>query len=474
MQRYSVPSGFTAECLLGRRTGFVDRAMALTVVAIALLLCACSPSGRMSSIRALGPSAMGGAEWLSYQDGAANNAVVTDAGINTSWHTALRGKINGGLSFGDGRIYVDSFDQHLYALNAKSGRVEWSARLGGVAMNTPVFADGVVVVGTGTNHVMIDTPTQVLWGRPGGDNVLAFNAITGAPLWRYHTVGEDMPSAVIVLRSHQDPEVVFSNGDGYVRSLDLMTGKKIWKSYLNGVATMSSLESYRGELFGIENFSVSFIFANMNDPTRLRFATKAWAMNAQNGQLVWTIPYGSSDSSPSASNGRLFFQTSKLVYPIATGNTLSYSVVYAVDINTGKVIWERRSGTGYRSVRGSNEDAIAGAVYRNTYLTGLPFARTFTAYDVSTGQKRWQIKTNGPVKMSPVVVDGMAIFGDTDGYLYVVKCKTHRLVKKIRFPQFFTTSPPIVVGQTLYIADDKNLYAIKLSALLTRRTVASL
>jgi len=409
---------------------------------------------------AVGSAAMGGAKWLSYQYGAANNAVVPGAQTGVSWHTPLGGKVNGGLSYGNGRIYVDSFDRHLYSLNAKTGRIEWSAPLGGVAMNTPVLADGVVVVGTGTNRVMIDTPTQVLWGRPGGDNVLAFNAMTGAPLWRYHTVGEDMPSAVIVMRPRQDPEVVFSNGDGYVRSLDLMTGKKIWKSYLNGVATMSSIESYKSELFGIENFSVSFIFANMNDPTRLRFATKTWSMNAKNGQLIWTIPYGSSDSSPSASNGRLFFQTSKLVYPITTGNTLSYSIVYAVDINTGRIIWEKKSGTGYRSLRGSNEDAIAGAVHDGYYLTGLPFERCFAVYNVKNGDLRWKLKTTGPVKMSSVIVDGKVIFGDTHDFLYVVNFNTGRLVTKVKFPSFFTTSSPIVVGKTLYIANAKSIYAI--------------
>ncbi|MGC8486334.1 MAG: PQQ-binding-like beta-propeller repeat protein, partial [Candidatus Baltobacteraceae bacterium] len=402
-------------------------------------------------------------------DDAANNAVVALSGPAVSWKRKLGGKVNGGLAYADGTVYVDSFDRHLYALNARTGAVVWKAPLDGIAMNTPVLANGVVVVGTGTNRVLIDTPNQVLWGRPGGDNVLAFNAMDGVPIWRYHTIGEDMPSAVIIMRGKRDPEVVFSNGDGFVRSLDLLSGKKIWRSYLNGVATMSSLESYHGTLFGIENFSVSFIFANINNPTRLQFATKAWAMNAKNGQLIWTIPYGSSDSSPSASNGRLFFQTSKLVYPITTGNTLSYSVVYAVDIATGSVLWEKRSGNGYRSVRGSNEDAIAGAVYHGTYLTGLPFSRKFAAYDVKNGRIRWEIKTNGPVKMSAVIVDGKAVFGDTHGYLYVVDCKEHRLVKKIKFPSFFTTSPPIVVGKTLYIANNKAIYALKLSDLFGKQ-----
>lgn len=438
----------------------------LAAIALTLLLSACSLFPTQSSAFTVGPGAMGGAKWLSYQYGAANNAVLASSAPAVTWEKRLGGKVNGGLSYADGIVYVDSFDRHLYALNARTGAVEWQAPLDGIAMNTPVLADGVVVVGTGTNHVLIDTPNRVLWGTRGGDNVLAFNAMSGAPLWRYHTVGEDMPSAVIVMDGRRDPEVVFSNGDGFVRSLDLLTGKKIWRSFLNGVATMSSLESYRGMLFGIENFSIGFIFANLNNPTRLRYATKAWAMDAKSGQLIWTIPYGNSDSAPSASNGRLFFQTSKLVYPITTGNTLSYSVVYCVDIATGKIIWRRRSGSGFRSLRGSNENAIAGAVYRGTYLTGLPFARTFEAYDVKNGNRRWQINTMAPVKMSAVVVDGKAIFGDTRGFLYVVDCKTHRLLKKIKFPSFFTASPPIVVGKTIYIANDKTIYAIPINRAL--------
>ena len=451
---------------LGKRSGPVVWQPHAIFRALLLLpvIVACSSA----NAPAVGPAAMGGAKWLSYQYGAANNAVVPGPRTGVSWHTTLGGKVNGGLSYGDGRIYVDSFDRHLYALNAKTGRVEWSAPLGGVAMNTPVLADGVVVVGTGTNRVMIDTPNQVLWGRPGGDNVLAFNAMTGAPLWRYHTVGEDMPSAAIVIRAHKHPEVVFSNGDGFVRSLDLITGKRIWKSYLNGVATMSSLESYKGKLFGIENFSIGFIFANINNPLRLRYATKAWEMQSRNGQLVWTIPYGNSDCSPTVANGTMFFQSSKLVYPISSGNTLSYSIVYAVDIATGRVLWRARSGSGERDDKGSNENAIAGMYHNHTYFTGLPFEKTVAAFNASTGKLRWKISTQGAVKMSPLAIRKRLLFGDTDGYFYVVSARDGRLIKKLKFPKFFTTSPPIAIGMTIYIANDKQIYAIPLRNLLEK------
>ncbi len=238
--RRSLPRGArskTANCACMPSNG----AAAVALTALMCLLAGCSfPT---THVRASGPM-HGPATWRTYQYGTDNNAVFVSGDVPPEWMTKVGGKINGALAVVGNTLYATSFDHHVYAIAANTGHIRWKADVGGVTMTTPVYDQDLVVVGTGTNQVLRDTPSSVLWGRPGGDHVVALHASDGRIAWKYLTIGEDMPSAAIVNERSKSPSVDFTNGDGHVRSLDLRTGKLLWQTYVNGVAT---IELYRTE-----------------------------------------------------------------------------------------------------------------------------------------------------------------------------------------------------------------------------------
>jgi outer membrane protein assembly factor BamB len=400
--------------------------------------------------------------WQMYQNGPDHNAVLSRPPVAARWVAQTAGKINGGLAIVDNIVFAASFDHRLYAFDVTDGGLKWSSDLGAVSMTTPIVDDGIVIVGTGDKHVLYDTPRSVVWGYERGDDLLAFNASTGALLWKYHTLGEDMPSAAIINPLSAYPAVAFANGDGHARVLDLHTGKSLWDSYLNGVTTMSSMAFSGDVLFGVQNFSVGFIFANKNHPERLRYATWTWALRASDGQMLWRAPYGNSDCSPTVADGKVFVASDMLAHSIDSGDTTSYSNIYALDASTGKLLWHFASAPGTRDSIGTNENAIAGMYHAGTYYSALPFSRQFAAFDATSGHIRWVVSTKHPVKMSAVLSDGHLFFGDTGGTLYVVNAADGHIVSTTAFPSIFTSSSPVVVGQTLYIANDTRIYATPL------------
>jgi outer membrane protein assembly factor BamB len=90
----------------------------------------------------------------------------------------------------NGVVYVGSFDDNLYALNATTGALLWKYTAGNGVGYSPAVANGGVYVGS------------------DDDNLYALNATTSAPLWKY-TTGSAVRSS---------PAVV--NGVVYVGSFD--------------------------------------------------------------------------------------------------------------------------------------------------------------------------------------------------------------------------------------------------------------
>jgi quinohemoprotein ethanol dehydrogenase len=90
-----------------------------------------------------------------------------------------------GIAYGDGKIYVGTMDGRLLAIRGADGKLAWSAQTtepgdGRFISGPPRYFDGRVIIGHG-----------------GGDNsyvrgyVTAYDARTGAQLWRFFTVPGD-------------------------------------------------------------------------------------------------------------------------------------------------------------------------------------------------------------------------------------------------------------------------------------------
>lgn len=420
--------------------------------------------------------------WPMFQYSSTHNAVFDSPDWNVSWKvdvakdcalpanacfenaTYIEAELNGGLSIVGSRLYLESFDKRLYAFDAQTGEEKWSAPLSNIAMNTPIVANGVVIAGGGgvSRYVMDSLGDDVL-GRLGGDAIFAFDAQTGAPRWQFETLGEDMPAGFAALEP--SPSFFFTNGDNHAYALDLMHGSLIWKVKTPGGGVMSSLTESHGVIYGSTGFGVGSWFYDRALRERNAFMTAhagwTWAMRESDGQLLWVSDYGDGHASPVVADGSIFIESN--VVSSWTDVNIRSSDVVALDASTGAVRWRYVGPAATAISRGTNDDSISGTYVDGVFYQSLPHGSQFAAFNGRTGSILWKIPTRAPVKMSPVVTGGYAYFGDTGGYLYVVRASDGTIVQAIKFPSIFMTSSPVIVGRTFFIANGSTVYALRLA-----------
>lgn len=381
--------------------------------------------------------------WPMYQRVPSHNAIVVRPGFRANWLTKLGDKINGGLAIAGDTLYVGSFDKKLYAIDLQTGEIRWSASADNILMSTPVIEDGVVIVGSGMNGFLKpDDANSQIWGRPQGDDILAFSTTDGHLLWKFHTAGQNMPSPAIVHGT-----AILANGDLHAYALDVANGKKRWLTSLQGVAAMASAT--------IDDRNV-FISTCHNAP----YFCETRALDVRDGRTIWTSPYGGSDCSPTVDAGLVFVNGNR--DDTQRYHTGGYSVTAALDERTGRSIWVHTSEPGPYTFVGSNERQIAATAQDGVLYQPIGNASKMIAFDERSGKVLWSVRTSANVKMSPIVKDDSVYFGDTAGIFYRVDRHSGRILHTSSYLQPFATSPPVIVGDTLFVADGEYVVAVPL------------
>jgi len=179
------------------------------------------------------------------------------------WRFATGGRVKGGVAFAGGTIFAGSYDGRLYALDARTGRLRWAAgegSLGGLYA-TPSVAHGRVFVGS-TN------------GR-----VYAFAASTGRLLWSLRT------------GSYVYSPVALSGGAAFIGSYDhrfyalsQATGRIRWT--FDAHAPISGAPTV---LDGLVYFSTCGSCSDYESNPRAR---RTFALDVRTGRVVWRFADG--------------------------------------------------------------------------------------------------------------------------------------------------------------------------------------
>jgi outer membrane protein assembly factor BamB len=267
----------------------------------------------------------------------------------------------------DGIVYVGSGDNHVYALDARTGALRWKFKTGDVVHATPAVVDGVVYIGS--------------WDR----YLYALDATTGAEIWKFET-GDDpeifnqmgIASSAAVI----DGVVLFGCRDGHFYAVDATTGERTWAENNQGGWVIASPAVNDG-----------IVYFPTSDGTQFK------AIRIATGELVWrTVNRNVSFSSPAIAGGTIYFGTHD-------------GLLNALDLATGKPMAEFQTD-GHRANRAAYLDEAgkirSAAIYPEFTIEGayVGIHRQFTL---------------GSVLSSPVVVDGVVYFGSADGHLYAVR-----------------------------------------------------
>ena len=415
-----------------------------SIAAIAIVLAAATAFGlRTSQAQAPTSAADAGSNWPMYQRYATHNAVLDAPKLHANYQSALGDRINAGFAFDGSTLYAASFDRKLYALEAATGKILWSVTTDDVLMSTPVFARGLIIVGSGQNGFLkpLDGSSQV-WGRPQGNEVIAYT-LAGKLVWTFHTAGENMPSPAIAGNT-----VVFANGDAHAYALDLATGKLKWQTPLAGAVTMASTAIDGG---------AAFISSCHNAP----YYCETRALDLRDGHTLWTNPNGGSDCAPTVADGLVFVNGNR--NDETRFHTGGVDIVAAIDESTGQTRWTYTGDPGPYTFPVTNERQIAATFADGVLYQPIGNTSNVIAFEARTGKILWNLRTWANVKMSPVIIGGRVYFGDNGGILYNVDQQTGQVVHTSSFLQPFSAAPPLVVGDTILFAVGPVIVAMPLA-----------
>src|SRR2546421_313482 len=147
-----------------------------------------------------------------------NNVYALNATTGAKkWSFATRGGIESSPAVVNGVVYIGSNDANVYALNATTGAKKWSFATGGGVESSPAVVNGVLYVGS------------------GNANVYALNASTGAKKWSFTTGGGILKSSPAVANG----VVYIGSSDTDVYGLNATTGAELWSFTTGGVIQSS-------------------------------------------------------------------------------------------------------------------------------------------------------------------------------------------------------------------------------------------
>lgn len=162
----------------------------------------------------------------------------------------------------EGVVYFGSSDQCVYALDARTGKLRWAYKTGGVVHSSPALAGPNIVVGS--------------W-----DGALyALDAASGELRWRVQTETEQKDSIALGIQASPsvDGETVYAGSrDGHFYAIAADSGKVRWRydaqgSWVVGTAAVDAHQVY----FGTSDTGLLVALDKASGKERYRFDTGVW------------------------------------------------------------------------------------------------------------------------------------------------------------------------------------------------------
>ena len=324
-----------------------------------------------------------------------NTGGLAQAGL--VWKFQTGDEVRSSPVVADGRVYIGSYDKHLYALDAKNGEPAWSFATEGGICGTPAAWKHLVFIGS------------------EDFNVYGVDALTGQEVWTYRTWQQVRGSP----RVHGEALYIGSD-DGFLHALEPRNGRTLWK--YRAWRPVRSSPAYGDGLiyFG-------------SDDERL------YAVDALTGDEKWRFTaIAAIRSSPAIGNG--------LVYVGAMD-----FCVYALDAKLGWVAWrERTQGFVVSSPRVEGDRIYVGSVDQHLYCL-----------DAKTGRVVWKFAAGGQINSSPALEDGVLYFGCIDGAVYALDAATGRQRWRYQTRAAVPSSPVVANGLVYVGSMDGGVYALR-------------
>lgn len=329
-------------------------------------------------------------------------------------------------SVGYGRVYLAQQKGLFFALDAKTGKVEWRKSLGRCAASSPTIGKGVV-------YQSYMHPVECLQDQAGANGFLvAWDADTGRERWRFES--SPIESSPLL----KNGRLYVGAWDHNVYAIDADTGRKIW-SFGADDQVNTSAAYWKGSVFIASDGGTLY------------------SLSARTGRLLW-----SAQSQSKFGSREFWYATPTVAYGrVYIGNTDGTMYVYGA--KSGKLLWARPLGT---YIYG------AAAVENRRVFVGTYDGKLY-ALDAATGDTIWQIDAHGAVHAAPTIMDGLVYYAVCSSCgseaaravargpdsTYAVRARDGKTVWRFRDGKY--ANPVVADEDRIYITGRSHQYALR-------------
>ena len=316
-------------------------------------------------------------------------------GVKPAWSFTCEDEIRGTPTFHNGMVYVGSYDNNMYALNAATGKFKWKYPTDGGIVSKPAIYKNDVFFGSEDHRL------HVVTARYGRVN------------WTYYT-DDAVRSSPYIAEGH----VFIGSDDAYLHAINTISGRPAWKMDAGDAIRSTPVVNDDVVYFGTENGD--FYCLDFKGNVRWRFKAKRaitsspivsqgvvyfgsvdallYALDAKTGWVIWRFRLGKpSISSPCIAERMIFLGAVD-------------GVIYCVDIKSSKNIWHFATD---HQVTGSP------VIYKDSIYCGSVDGHLY-CLEYRTGRLRWKFRTQGPITGAPAVGDDLIYIGSTDNRIYAI------------------------------------------------------
>ena len=322
-------------------------------------------------------------------------AVNSEQVVKPLWVFRCEDEIRGSAAYDNGTIYVGSYDNNLYALDATSGEFKWKFPTEGGIVTRPAITPDSIYIGSEDSH-MYSITTR-----------------TGKLAWS-HQVDGPIRSSPRVSEGH----VFFGADDGFVYAVNILSTRRAFR--IDAGSAVRSTPYVTNEYIYFGNEAGDFFCMDYRGQAKWHFRAKRaitssplvlqgvvyftsldgtfYALDARSGWIVWRHRMmKGSISSPTRVDNYIFVGS-------ADGN------VYCLDANSAKEIWKFQT-----------EHQVSGSpvVHKDAVYIGAADG-TLYSLEYKTGRVRWKFATDGPITSTPLVFNDVVYFGSSDHIFYAL------------------------------------------------------
>jgi len=288
-----------------------------------------------------------------------NNLWALDAKDGSlKWKFATEGGIGSSPTYAGGSIYIGSSDQRLYSIDVRTGKRQWNLKTEGKIFTRPSAAVGLIFVGSDDGKLYAIKP----------------QASSGREMWAYNIMTPIRSSPVV-----EDDRIYFGCDGGEFACVDV-SGEPLWRFQT------------RRRIMSTPLIKDGIIFVGSDD-------WHFYALDIEQGYPIWRVrTKGPIVSSPAYGDGKVFFGSADGVF-------------YALEAMGGREVWRYETGQPITS---------SPFVYKESVYFGCADNAVYSLH-AKSGDMLWRFQTQGPVFSSPVVDNDTVFIGSDDKHIYALQ-----------------------------------------------------